>query len=392
MTGEIRLQELFFALLRFELIGEALTPQVKEALTTERMQQLYVLAKKHDLAHLISGALKSQGLLSADPELKKRFDKERYMAVYRYEQSEYEFNQIARVLEDLQISFIPLKGMIIRGYYPESWMRTSCDIDIFVHGEDVAKAERALVEQLEYVSEGKISHDLQMVAPSGVHFELHYELIEAFLNAPVASVLENVWEQTDAYAENSVRRVMKDETFYFYHVAHMAKHFENGGCGVRPFLDLWILDHQLTGNEEKREAMIARGGLTKFLEAARALMNVWLAGAAHTTLTEKLEEYILHGGVYGTHENKLAVQRVKKGGKFRYALSQIFLPYAKLAKKYPVLEKHKWLFPFLSVWRWICAPFGGKIKKNLQNVEEHGSVSEKTQTETDALLREIGLR
>ena len=86
------------------------------------------------------------------------------------------------------------------------------------------------------------------------------------------------------------------------------------------------------------------------------------------------------------------MQRVKKGGKFRYALSVIFLPYAKLKLKYPVLEKHKWLFPFMSVWRWICAPFGGKIKKNLQNVEEHGAVSEKTQTETDQLLREIGLR
>ena len=392
MTEKIRLQDLFFALLRFELLGEELTPQVKEALTVERIQQLYVLSKKHDLAHLVGDALHRHKFLAENSEQKKLFTKERYMAVYRYEQSEYEFQEIVRVLEDLKLPFIPLKGMILRELYPEPWMRTSCDIDIFVHSENVAKAERALVERLGYTSEGKISHDLQMVSSNGVHFELHYELIEAFLNAPVATVLENVWEQTDAYAENSMRRVMKDETFYFYHVAHMAKHFENGGCGVRPFLDLWILDRQLTGNEEKREEMIERGGLTKFLKAARALMNVWLAGAEHTELTKNLEAYILHGGVYGTHENKLAVQRVKKGGKFRYALSVIFLPYAKLKLKYPVLEKHKWLFPFMSVWRWICAPFGGKIKKNLQNVEEHGAVSEKTQTETDQLLREIGLR
>ncbi|MBO4954226.1 MAG: nucleotidyltransferase family protein, partial [Clostridia bacterium] len=30
------------------------------------------------------------------------------------------------------IDFMPLKGAVIRQYYPEPWMRTSCDIDIHV--------------------------------------------------------------------------------------------------------------------------------------------------------------------------------------------------------------------------------------------------------------------
>lgn len=29
---------------------------------------------------------------------------------------------------------------------------------------------------------------------------------------------------------------MKEEMFYFYHIAHLAKHFEVGGCGIRQII------------------------------------------------------------------------------------------------------------------------------------------------------------
>ena len=47
---------------------------------------------------------------------------------------------------------------------------------------------------------------------------------------------------------------MLDELFYFYHIAHMVKHFENGGCGIRPVVlsllkenfEFWNLPFDLT--------------------------------------------------------------------------------------------------------------------------------------------------
>ena len=38
-------------------------------------------------------------------------------------------------IKKVQIPFLPLKGSVIRQYYPEPWMRTSCDIDILVDFE-----------------------------------------------------------------------------------------------------------------------------------------------------------------------------------------------------------------------------------------------------------------
>ena len=47
--------------------------------------------------------------------------------------------ECCNALEKAQIPFVPLKGSVIRKYYPEAWMRTSSDIDVLVHKEDVEK-------------------------------------------------------------------------------------------------------------------------------------------------------------------------------------------------------------------------------------------------------------
>ena len=122
-------EKVFFALIRFEIKGDELCDEIKNLLTPEMLPALFKLSKRHDLAHLIGDALDKNGLLPDETEAKKRFLQERNMAVFRIEQLQYEFEQICQTLEETKIPFLPLKGSVLRGYYPESWMRTSCDID-----------------------------------------------------------------------------------------------------------------------------------------------------------------------------------------------------------------------------------------------------------------------
>ena len=63
------------------------------------------------------------------PNVKKLIN-ESFMSVYRYEQSQTEIKKITHVLTELKIPYILLKGPRVRKYYPEPWLRTSCDIDI----------------------------------------------------------------------------------------------------------------------------------------------------------------------------------------------------------------------------------------------------------------------
>ena len=375
--------------IRFEIKGEPIPSELSDRISFDVLKELFVLSKKHDLAHLTGAALEKNKLLTGG-EIKKRFHKEIATAVYRFEQLNYEFNSVSETFENAKIPFMPLKGAVIRNYYPEPWIRTSCDIDILIHEEDIEKASAELSEKLSYKRELKGAHDISFLTPAGMHIELHYDLIEEKVNDKSGQMLKNVWD--NAYSEeNSVRFYMTDETFYAYHLAHMAKHFVIGGCGVRPFIDLWILNNRVRCNAEKRQQCIRDAGLYEFEKTAVRLSKVWFENAKPDTLTDMMENFIISGGVYGSIKNRVAIQQRKKGGKFRYIMSRLFLPYSSLKYEYPVLEKHKWLFPFMEVRRWFRLLFNNKFKRSAQEMRINLSISKQQQAENAKMLDLLGL-
>lgn len=245
----------------------------QHTLTDEELVKLYKLAKSHDLAHLVGDALIKNDLIG-DGEIKAKFQKQMMLAVYRYEKINYELGRLRKVLNEVKIPFIPLKGSVIRKYYPEPWMRTSCDIDVLVHESDLERAVSALTSAAGYKADSKGSHDVGMFSDSGVHLELHYSLIEDKIVGSAADILRSAWENASPVSDTS-EYVFGDDLFFFYHTAHMAKHFVNGGCGIRPFIDIWVLNHHVPFDEGKRKALLAEGRLLTFAAEAQALSEVW---------------------------------------------------------------------------------------------------------------------
>ena len=184
---------------------------------------------------------------------------------------------------------------------------------------------------------------------------------------------------------------MSDEMYYFYHVAHMAKHFENGGCGVRPFLDLWILNHRMEFDGEKRDALLQKGGLLKFAKSSERMSEVWFSGAESDDLSDRFAAYIFHSGAYGTIEQRVQMGRAKRGGKFKYLLCRIFVPYSYLKKLYPILEKHKWLMPFYQIRRWFSVLFRGRVKHVTKELMFNASVDGDKVNSAGTLLSDLGL-
>ena len=221
--------------------------------------------------------------------------------------------------------------------------------------------------------------------------ELHYDLIEDSCSEHSAKVLQTVWETASLANGSQYRHEMSDSMFYFYHIAHMAKHFEHGGCGIRPFVDLWILDAQPDADGQGRDALLREGELLQFANAVRKLSRVWLEEAAPDADLEQLQEYILTGGMYGSLENWVKVKSEKVGGKKNYFLSRLFLPYDALRFAYPVLEKHKWLFPVMQVVRWFKI-FNPTSRKKVKNEIRYSQNStEATHLQTKHLLASVGL-
>lgn len=359
-------------------------------LSREELEKLYELSKSHDLAHIVGNSLIKNGLVS-DPELKAGFKKQIMTAVYRYEKLQYELTRLKDVLNEAKIPFIPLKGSVIRKFYPEPWLRTSCDIDVLVKEKDIERASELLTERMSYKKERKGSHDVSLFSESGIHLELHYSLIEEKRIENAELLLQSVWDHAAAVSD-TYEYILSDEMFYYYHIVHMAKHFvETGGCGIRPFLDVWVLNHRIDFDREKREKLLSDGGLSVFAKQAELLSEVWFGNAEHTEITREMEEYILRGGVYGTTTNRVAVQQQKQGGKLKYALSKIFIPYDIIKFHYPILQKHRWLTPIMEVRRWGKLIFCGHLKRTVKELKYNNTISEDDAAEAKTLLKNVGL-
>ncbi len=380
-----------FALLRHQICGEHVSEEVKRALSPEILGKLYLLADAHDLAHLVGQSLSQLGLLG-DDEISQQFKKKAMQAVYRYVQINYEYEQICATLEQAKIPFLPLKGSVLRNYYPEAWMRTSSDIDVLVKPENLDAAAAVLVEQLGYQAGKKDEHDIPMRSKTGFLLELHYDTMEErHAKGKRYQMLERIWDYAAPREEDSHHYYLSDDMFYFFHIAHMAKHFEMGGCGIRAFMDLWIMSHKMEYDPEKRKQILLDGNLTAFANASEALTEYWFGNRQLDELTSQMEQFVLWGGTFGNLQNRAIVGQAREGGKTRYLLSRVFLPYSTMKQVYPILQKHKWLTPIYHPIRWAEMIFRGDMARAVSEVKHTGQTNTSQRDAMAQMLRELDM-
>ena len=133
-------------LIKREIVGAADADEA--ALRDAALQgELYALSKRHDVAHLVGDAL-GRFCISLDSGLDAKFQKQQMLAVWRAQQIEYMKESAYRALTQAAVPFLPLKGAVMRQYYPEAWMRTSSDIDILIRESDLDRC----VELLELIA------------------------------------------------------------------------------------------------------------------------------------------------------------------------------------------------------------------------------------------------
>lgn len=380
------------ALIRAGVKGESLDESIKAQIDESMLEALYKVSMAQDLAHVVAVALQKENLLPEDTEIGKKFKRQMSVVFYRYNMLTYEIGQIESVLEEHGIKHVLLKGSVLRDYYPEPWMRTSCDIDVLIEEKDIEAAKAIFTEKCGYEYEMTTSHDIAFHDASGrVHIELHYKLIEDDRINKSDEILARVWDVAEPKENCNFAYILPTEMFYFYHISHMAKHFQDGGCGIKPIADLWVIHNRMNYDEGKADKMLVEGEMLDFAAAARNLASIWMDGAEYDDFSKLMESYILYGGVYGNVENRVAFHQVKKGSGFKYALSRIFLSYEELRFHYPVLNKHKWLFPFCQIRRWCKLIFCGGVKRSAHELKANSSISDDEKQQNLYVLTHLGL-
>ena len=341
-----RTQQELIDIIRYEIRGIPLP----DGFSVSDEDSLIKLSKEHDLSHLVYDALEKNGIACSSGSAMQQY----YASIWRAEQMAHELESMTQLFEINGIDFIPLKGAVIRLLYPEPWMRTSADIDILFHEEDVESVSGLLVGELSYTKdeEDKTSHQLSFhVPPNGVHVEIHRLLfVDYQINQSVLDVMPLIWEQ--ARPESGYKHLMRmsDPCFYLHHVAHMVKHLSsNGGCPIRSLIDLWILDNLPDRDERQRRTILEKAGILTFAEVMSETAKAWLEGG--DVPSEELEQYILTGHMYGELEDEVSFG-IDTNGLGKYVFNRIFLPYNVIKYAFPVLQKHRWLTPFFQIVRW----------------------------------------
>ena len=380
-----------FWLINSGLTDVALTEE-QSAVIKKNIDKIYKLSSMHSILPMVSEVLFKNKVFGSEDLEAVRFSKGQLNAVYYQERMGYEIDCISRAFSESNIEFIHLKGTVIRKLYPEPFMRTSCDIDVLVKREQLDKAIEVLTEQLQYNKKTATFHDITFSSPSGVTVELHFELIEDSFNSKAAAELKNVWDLAIPVAKGSSEKLMPNELFMLYHISHMGKHILNGGCGIRTFIDLQLLRKNMPFDINGFDKLLKRTELLTFKNAAYALCDVWFSEAEHTDLTERLERFIVSGGVYGSAKNSFAVAKGENIKQRSYIFKTAFLPRENLECLYPNLKKHRWLLPFYQVKRWFKFFDKSKRKNILDTANAEKAVSSQEANSAQLLMQDLKLK
>lgn len=386
-----KITKVLMNLIKCSIQKENIDIQQYDALSQKEKEQLFQLCSNHSISVIVGDVLGKSKMIEKTPDVKKLIN-ESFMSVYRYEQSQTEIKKITHVLTELKIPYILLKGPRVRKYYPEPWLRTSCDIDILIHEEDLDLSINGLIEKCSYKKQERNYHDVPLVSPNNILLELHFNIKENMDN--LDKVLIKVWDYSSSVCkDNCLEYEQSNEFFLFHLLAHTAYHFQQGGCGIRSILDLYLIQRQMPYNDEKLRTLCREAKIETFYEYVIQLSEVWFGESSHTSITSAMEKYILHGGTYGTTDNSIAMEQTRQGGGHaRYIKNRIFMPYKNLKITYPILEKHKYLTPIYQVVRWYKMISSGKLKNYISELHLSKRINQEQLDSAEKLLEALKLK
>ena len=367
---------------------------VKSAITGEKLpsdgdfeshfEKIMRLASLHEMAHLAACALLSNGFLK-DEEHIRLAKKHVYDASYRDTKNSYTQKTATDIFCDNKIPYIALKGAVIKNYYPERWMRSSCDIDILVKKPDFNNAVLLLKNNGFKLDSNLNFHDVSLLYDD-TNLELHFSICENIKN--IDFVLKKVWDHTEKKGEYEYAE--SHDFFVFHHIAHMSYHFLAGGCGIRPFLDFWILKRAGFFDVEAVKKLCEEAKIGAFFDAVTQLTDVWFCGGEDSDITRRMEKYIIMGGAYGYFPNNAAAETIRNGGKIRHLFLLAFPPYSNMRVLYPVLNRAPVVLPFCYFYRLFQKTVGqnsAKAKKKYKIIKEQDSEFIKEITQLMKMLK-----
>lgn len=337
------------------------------------LEGLYAFQKSQDVTQMAYMALKK--LSFTDNELSEYADDYKLMTL-REARFELASQQVFNALEKAEIPFIPIKGVLLKNLYPNPALRSFTDTDLYTgdRREDVNTVMIGLgyeaKEPAEYVDE-------YIKAPS-LYFEMHHHLFGA--RDDFDGYFDEPFKRAITVNGKNYQMRFSDEDFFIHVFCHMYKHFAYGGCGLRQFMDVYLIKKKWTLDYEYIKGEFKKLGLYDFYETSNRLNAFLFDGAEYDDALLEISEYIFNNGTFGKIENVMAndfqdetVDSESKNvvlWKMKYFSRRWGLSYSGMKRQFPILGKLPFLLPFFYVFKLFRAVFTkGRIKSQLHDIE-----------------------
>ena len=341
------------------------------------------IASRQSILYIVITGLKNMGRVDLLTDSMKVYEPK---AHYDFIQRKESLKEISSAFCKSGIEYIPLKGSFLRDLYPDPSMRTSSDIDVLVKEKDIERASSIVEEQTSFSKNGDNYHNVSFLNRR-VHLELHFSIKENDENTD--QLLSKAWDFTRK-TEQDYHFTFTPEYEIFYTLAHMKHHFLNGGLGIRPFLDLWLLRNKTQYSETQVEEYMSKCGISKFYKECCHLSEVWMGCEEHTDTSRKFEAFCLAGGVFGNEQFRVAARQRNKRG-WKYLLSRAFPPQYQVREYYRDNsgKEHSTAYYYLKRWRrWLSKERRNELK---DRVNKSLKSDKNYQDSADDLFERLGL-
>lgn len=314
---------------------------------------ILTLAHFHNITALIYPTLKH---LDIPKDIMSRFEYENHRLLAREARQEIEAQRVFSALHKGGISFIKLKGIVIKNLYPLPHMRTQADVDICMTKEDREKAKPIMAE-LGYNLDSSIDYHDEYSKDDFFIYEIHSDIMSK--SSPLYNLFLNPFEKSVPDKSRDGEMILSNEYFYLNLVIHLYKHFVSEGCGLRLFSDLYIFRRTCEHlDTDFVTTTLEDYGLLEFHNTLLRLCSCFFEGNEYTDDLTEISNFIFRSGEYGNAElKKLSwISSTKSANltffdKFSYFMKNWFPSAKTMKRRYPVLEKAPFLLPVCWIRR-----------------------------------------
>lgn len=354
---EQRETEILLSLIRKALQQEFEAPLVwLDGCEAEKLDDMIRRQSLVTMVYPVIARQRGAGWEELQERLKESFARETHKGITQ----EYEIHCLLEDLEKDRIDCLPMKGWVMRDYYPDPLMRSMTDFDVLIRDLDSLRM-KDWMEARGYTPDHieQPVQDCYWKKPY-MYIELHRRMTTKSHMLPdeirqVHQKEQTIWQSTARLDGKKHIYQLSDEDFYIHYLLHFYKHFVTSGAGIRFLTDdyVFLKAKKNSLNRHYLNEQLEKLRLSGFAEKIEQTAKICFEeNRPLDDGTRVIVDYLTSTGIHGSQRtSEMLAGMVRGEGAFKQNKALAFWKHCfpsiwYMKEQYPRLERYPYLLPF----------------------------------------------